>query len=821
MKKLLSLLLVLAMLCTAVPTSVLAFDEYVIHKGQAGCRLTDFKLTETLNAHLLWDITFTVQSEEQTEGRVLVSNKSNGIDHPHMIGQTVIPTFAYEGTSITFNGTPITSGTTEVVLKAENEVVVYNGSTYAEYVIVVNEQASHGLPVVLIDTENIAIPDKVNYVDSTISVLGSDLYGGDDIVAAVAGIKLRGNSTMGYDKKPYRIKFKDKQNVFNLGKAKSWVLLANYLDPAAIRNEVAYNFATRLNAYTAEATGFQVYVPRVRAVEVYLNNQFLGLYDMGDHVQVDKTRIAIDDSGDELDDNDVQLYPQADVGYYLEVEDPSRVLKEYAEEGAPYFTIQNPGSYNGEDLYVQFKTPELPSAEQKTYITNYLQQVNDLINAQNDAVWELIDIDSFIDWYLANEVFKNTDSNFLSSVKLFKDNSTGVAGGKLCMGPVWDFDIGSGAVSYIGESPTGWRTRSTENCAWYENLFQMDTFVTAIEKRWKEIRDNGIVDQIFTDINTATATLGEAAEVNYQMWHQNYQNNVYQNGTQPSSGFSFTVPATCYNAEHWIEQAQYMKAFMRGRIAWIDEQFGYTSSSRTISGEAVIIGTGEQGEAMTASTLGVYPEGATLKYQWYANGSAISGATSATYTPSEADIGKSFTVKISGSGRYSGSLTSTAVTGSKTIYTYKTTKVVPFVSKTATTITVTGRENYEVSIDGINWVYTATTQNVTFDNLSPSTLYRICYRHPETTSKEGGTPSDPIYVVTAVSEDAPPAPTYTKGDADLNGELNTVDAKTILRHTVGAITLTGDAFAAADYNGDNNVTTADVRELLKFIVSYV
>lgn len=821
MKKLLSFLLVLAMLCTFVPTSVFAFDEYVIHKGQAGCRLTEFKLTEALNAQLLWDITFTAQSEAQTEGRVLVSDKSNNIDHPHIIGQSVIPTFTYEGTSMTFNGVAVTSDTTEVVLKAENEVVVYNGTTYAEYVIVVNEQASNGLPVVLIDTEGAAIPDKVNYVDSTISVLGSDIYGSEDIVAAVAGIKLRGNSTMGYDKKPYRIKFDKKQNVFNLGKAKSWVLLANYLDPAAIRNEVAYNFATRLNAYTAESTGFQVYVPRVRAVEVYLNNQFLGLYDMGDHVQVDGTRIAIDESGDELDDNDVQLYPQADVGYYLEVEDSSRVLAEYESEGAPYFTIQNPGSDDGTALYVQFKTPEFPSTEQATYITNYLQQVNDLINAQDEAVWELIDMDSFIDWYLANEVFKNTDSNFLSSVKMFKDSTDGIANGKLCMGPVWDFDIGSGAVSYIGESPTGWRTRSTENCAWYENLFQMNTFVTAVEKRWKEIRDNGIVEQIFTDIDNLTVSLGEAAEINYRLWHDNYKNNVYLNGTQPSSGWVFTVPETCYNAAHWIEQARYMKAFMSGRIAWIDEQFGYTASSRTLSGKAVIIGTGEQDEKLTASTLGVYPEGATVKYQWYANGSAISGATSATYTPSSADIGKSITVKISGSGRYSGTLTSDAVTVTYDISYYQTSQKVPFVSKTATTITVMGRTNYDVSVDGVNWIYTASAQEVTFDNLTPSTLYAVRYRHPQSTYGDMGIPGDATYVITSVSEEAPPAPSYIKGDADLSGALNTVDAKAILRHIAGANVLTGDNLAAADYNGDGEVNTSDVRELLKYIVSYV
>ena len=53
-------------------------------------------------------------------------------------------------------------------------------------------------------------------------------------------IKGRGNTTWEKIKKPYQIKFKDKENFFNIGESKKWVLLANYLDPTFLRNDTAF-----------------------------------------------------------------------------------------------------------------------------------------------------------------------------------------------------------------------------------------------------------------------------------------------------------------------------------------------------------------------------------------------------------------------------------------------------------------------------------------------------------------------------------------------------------------------------------------------------
>ncbi len=781
MKKWISGVLAVLMLITMLPMSTLAFDQYVVYSGQAGCQLTSWSIPKADNPWLMNNITF----ETQCDGRVWVTADA----HPYLVGAMVVPSFTYEGDRLTFNGQTIAQGDS-VALQAENELVVYGGSNRAEYQISVTEE-SNGLPVVLIDTNGKSIPDKVNYVDAKISVLGAEIYGGNDILAAVAGIKLRGNSTAGYDKKPYRIKFDKKQDVFGLGKAKSWVLLANYLDPAAMRNDIAYAFGSRLSTLTEEKTGFSMYVPRVRPVEVYLNGQYRGLYDMGDHVQVDGTRIDIDDSGDEFDDNDVQVHPEANVGYYLEIEDSSRVLEEYEKEGAAYFTINNTGGSSLDTLYVQVKTPEVPSAAQLNYIKQYVQTVNDLINARDARVWDYIEMDGFIDWYLVNEVFKNTDSGFLSSVKLFKDKD-----GKLSMGPVWDFDLGSGAVAYSDiDEPNGWRTRVDDRCAWYKNLFKMSDFSNAVNARWADLHNEGIIDGIFADIDALESYLEKAANRNYDYWHESYVSAV--NNTS-----WLYVPDIQMNSTNWETQVDYLRTYMKGRIAWIDEQFGYAPvSGAAISGEAVIIGAPEYRETLYALPLAVEPYGASLKYQWYADGAAISGATNSTFTPAKEYIGKSIHVVVTGRSGYSGSLTSEPIVLEYTRKTSATSQIPPLVSKTHDTVVVLERTGYDISIDGgITW-----QKSGTFTGLEPNTLYRVVYRHENNIDYcKPGQPGKPLYVITDVDPNE-----ILVGDATLDGMVNMRDALLAYQAASRRLELSGDALVNADIDGNGTISMRD------------
>ncbi|MBR5134292.1 MAG: CotH kinase family protein, partial [Clostridia bacterium] len=548
------------------------------------------------NSWMLYDVTFA----DSDNGRVWTSNE----EHPSLVGCEVKLTLEWVGDSLTFNGKAFKDGD-KVTLKETNELIVYadNELTKAEYTIVIKEE-TRGLPVVLIDTNNAPIPDKLNYVDASISVLGSEVYGSksQNIYSAVAGIKLRGNSTMGYAKKPYRIKFDKKQNVLGLGKAKSWVLLADYLDPSSLRNTIAYNFAERVNATTAALTGkAQVFAPRMKLVEVYLNGQFQGLYEMGDHMQANELRVPVNELGDE---DDPDQYDSEDIGFFIEVEVKDRVLKEGKpgyEDWSAYSYITDIGADAGSDgiyaqvindkdknqylidesdmgksvLYFQFKLPEDPTDKHKAYITDYMQQVNDLILANDERVWDLVDLDSVVNWYIVNELFKNADSQMQSSVYFYKHGSTDIDGndadGKLYMAPVWDFDLGAGGVTYGDmDDPTEWRTRNDEYCGWFRELFETTTFSNAVDARWALLRNNGSFDLLFNDIATYSSTYKEAAEADFALWHDSYVREV--NATS-----WLTVPNVALTGD-WPAQVSYLQYWLYQRMMWMDTGFGYTNT---------------------------------------------------------------------------------------------------------------------------------------------------------------------------------------------------------------------------------------------------
>ncbi len=502
------------------------------------------------NPWLMWEVEFPIIGGE------FVTDAS----HPNLAGQSVVPSFSYTGEKLLWNGVEYTFGDS-VIIEETNTVTVYDASgASSEYTVKVTD-TDHNIPTVIINTNGASIPDKLNYVDAEISILGSE----GDIYNAVAGIKLRGNSTMGYEKKPYRIKFDEKQEVLGIAKAKSWVLLANYLDPAAMRGELAFNFAARVNENTAETTGYTVFSPRMKPVDVYLNGEYIGLYDMGDHIQADKTRVAIDESGDDGS-------TETDIGYFIEVEVMERVLREGAEgyeDWSAYSYIENVGATGNmqeNKLYFQFKLPEEPTDEQKAYITSYVQTVNDLILAHDEAVLDYIDLNSFVDWYIVNELFKNTDSLMQSSIYLHKDK-----GGKLFMGPVWDFDLSGGSqTSYDLEEPEGFWTKRDDHCGWFTALYEMEAFKTALTSRWAELRNEGITDAIFTDIDTFIEYAGAAAEADYAMWNESYKS------TFSAENALIAVPELALTGSY-SEQVEYLRNFLAKRITWLDGELGYTA----------------------------------------------------------------------------------------------------------------------------------------------------------------------------------------------------------------------------------------------------
>ena len=368
------------------------------------------------------------------------------------------------------------------------------------------------MPLVLIETEQESeITDDTVYTGCNVTVTNCEKE--YEVIKATAGIRIRGNSTQMYAKKPYRIKFEEKQQVLGLseGAHKSWVLLAEFNDPALLRNLVTYELASGMSGIS--------YATDCTLVEVYINGEYNGVYLLAEQTQVDNHRIAIDETG-------VTDPACVDTGYLLELEaDLSRRTEEGAE-GEAWFAVTGYASekdnsmqmlmersFDEKAAYYVVKS-DARSGEQMEYIKNYMIQVYDAVYkvATKEAVEELVDLPSAVDMYLVQLLANDYDNNY-SSMYLYKD-----AGGKLQFGAPWDFDLAYGNFTGFTEA---------EDTVYVYHLLKKlgdyDWFREMAKDRYEELfmGEAGLVARMKTTIKQLTENYSAEFEREYACWREN------------------------------------------------------------------------------------------------------------------------------------------------------------------------------------------------------------------------------------------------------------------------------------------------------------
>jgi hypothetical protein len=403
-------------------------------------------------------------------------------------------------------------------------------------------QVAATLPVLRLTTTNgVAITSKETYVAGAYELLDA---AGARQAGGTLEIRGRGNSTWNYPKKPYRLKFTDSAPLLGMPASKHWVLLANYLDKTLVRNEVAFEMSRRAG---------MAWTPRDAQVVVELNGEYLGIYMLTEHIRIAADRVDIP----ELKKADVA--PDVITGGYL--------MEVDYWKGEDYCRHTNRG------VWLCFGNPETlltPDwAAQKAYIDGYIDSVEDALYGpqfadpvSGYAAW--IDVDSAVNFYLVHELFKNPDSNFFSSVFMYKKR-----GGKLFFGPVWDFDLATGNAQWArlgffdGSDPTGWHTRKQDirvadtPINWYVRLFQDPAFEQKVRARWAALRAAGAVDGMFTYIDRRTAWVSQAQVQNFQRW--DVLNTVLAPDLSPVRG-------------PYEVHVQEMKSWMQRRVTWMNDQ---------------------------------------------------------------------------------------------------------------------------------------------------------------------------------------------------------------------------------------------------------
>lgn len=379
-----------------------------------------------------------------------------------------------------------------------------------------------GLPRIHLSTANAApVADRVTYLPGTLSI--------DDGPALPMQIRGRGNGTWKWPKKPYRIKLDAKSPLLGMPTEKDWVLLANFTDRSLLRTSAAFGIA--------EATSL-AWTPKARFVDVSLNGVDIGNYQLVESVEATATKV-----------------PLVPGGLLLEVDH--------------YYPINtDPGFTTAHGTPIAYKDPDDPTVEEQAQVQAsvaafeaalYGDEFTDPVNGYTPYV----DLDSFADWYLVNEVMKNVDGDFFSSAFVSWDPA-----GKFTMGPVWDFDLSIGYVSAASPgccaSSSDWWLRGGDSTGrpplhsthWLTRMTADPTFLALVQQRWHDVVRPAVTARLAA-LPAEAAALVASAALDWTTW---------RDGFTPAPG-----------TEHAISQpgeTDYLVTWLTDRVAWIDSQLG-------------------------------------------------------------------------------------------------------------------------------------------------------------------------------------------------------------------------------------------------------
>ncbi len=426
------------------------------------------------------------------------------------------------GLTVKANDTTVINGVTKTDFTKPVTYTVTNPSGFTKtYKFVVRNFT--GIPIFYLTTDG-PVVSKDDYVKGTLTINTNQDFEQEKLTIPLQ-IKGRGNSTWSHPKKPYRLKFTDKAAVLGLPAAKNWVLLANYSDKTLMRTSVAFDLGRKLGI---------PFTPHGRFVEVVMNGEYLGNYLLTEHVEVHENRVNIP----ELKKGDTS--PDKITGGYL-LEWDQRLDEDH------WFRTTH-------DIPFTLKSPDDIPDEQLNYIQNYIQQTEDAIFADNfndpqNGYAKYIDVESFINFYLVQELTKNQDAKDFSSIFFFKDRNA-----KLAMGPIWDFDLAIGNVDYSdATNPTGWWIADGP---WMGRLLQDPAFRTKVKNRWNQIKGKEI-KQINSVIDSNKRYINLSQQRNFTRWP------ILNEYVWPNPVVLGTYDKEVDRVKTWLAQ----------REAWLDTEF--------------------------------------------------------------------------------------------------------------------------------------------------------------------------------------------------------------------------------------------------------
>lgn len=316
-------------------------------------------------------------------------------------------------------------------------------------------------------------------------------------------IRGRGNSTWEwYPKKPYRIKLDEKASILGLADDKDWVLLANYRDPTHLMNTFVFEMGQGMG---------MPYTNHTRYVEVTLNGDYIGLYQLTEQVEQGKNRVNIDGKQGWLIALDVDDGPQ---------EAPTATDNFWSAVYRMPVCVKSPEASD-------YATPETLCDDARAALETLERAV---LNHDYEALARVCNIPVMIDYLLIQEYIYNVEVAAPRSIFLFKEKGDGT---KWTFGPLWDFDAGFDfdwsqmttghrffsdyRETVLGTDPANHVSDYTYTPSFFTDMWKNRQFVGEVKTRWKALMPR-IMGEFWPEARRYAEAAAEAMERDARRW---------------------------------------------------------------------------------------------------------------------------------------------------------------------------------------------------------------------------------------------------------------------------------------------------------------
>lgn len=349
------------------------------------------------------------------------------------------------------------------------------------------------------------------YTGATLTLVDGDT----GIYSQRMQIKGRGNYSWSFPQKPYNLKLDEDTNLLGMGAAKMWVLITTHSDKTLMRNfnilSLAYNIGME-------------YAVETRYVDVFVNGEYNGLYVLSEKIELDSERI------------------QAEALMEIEMQ--------YRHSDCSRCIICPSGCHI---TYKQPETSHLTAEENAALLKKYTQlfiEADVALTKGIEYYSQFIDVDSFVDWYIVNELVKNYDSNFTTSCYCY------VKDGKIHMGPCWDYDTCMGNQNAATcMYPEGYHVATG---TWYSILTNDEGFKNALHKRWTELVEKGYLAAFRESFVNTPEIIKDSEKADHDKWKQALKSTDLRGGL---SKFTYE------------EEVDYLINWLDTRVNWLDERW--------------------------------------------------------------------------------------------------------------------------------------------------------------------------------------------------------------------------------------------------------